>query len=93
MGPNTGVITVVWRFLSVEQIQAPLIAQGQPASDLEVKLGRVGAERSSHQLAFVGPVKRMRQRFLARRLEGLLDEPRPGAPREVSYGTSSGWCA
>lgn len=29
-------------------------------------------------------VGKWRQRFLDRRLEGLLDEPRPGAPRQVS---------
>jgi transposase len=29
-------------------------------------------------------VGKWRQRFLERRLEGLLDEPRPGAPRQVS---------
>jgi transposase-like protein len=28
-------------------------------------------------------VGKWRQRFLERRLEGLLDEPRPGAPRQV----------
>src|SRR5215468_6241744 len=28
--------------------------------------------------------KRWRSRFIRRRLDGLLDEPRPGAPRQVS---------
>jgi transposase len=39
------------------------------AAELEVSKGMVGKWRS---------------RFVAKRLEGLLDEPRPGAPRKVS---------
>ncbi len=32
----------------------------------------------------VGTARRWRNRFLAHRLEGLLDEPRPGRPRTVT---------
>ncbi len=32
----------------------------------------------------VGTARRWRDRFLAQRLEGLLDEPRPGRPRTVT---------
>ncbi|MGD9525976.1 MAG: helix-turn-helix domain-containing protein, partial [Pseudonocardia sp.] len=32
----------------------------------------------------VGTARRWRDRFLDQRLEGLLDEPRPGRPRTVT---------
>ena len=41
---------------------------GQVAETLKVSLGMVG---------------KWRRRFVAQRIEGLLDEPRPGAPRKV----------
>jgi hypothetical protein len=37
-------------------------------------------------------VGKWRQRFLERRLDGLLDEPRPGAPRQVVMRRLSAWC-
>jgi hypothetical protein len=39
----------------------------------------------AHQLGVTHQtVGKWRQRFVERRLDGLLDEPRPGAPRQVS---------
>ena len=38
----------------------------------------------AHQLRITGQtVGKWRRRFLGLRLEGLLDEPRPGAPRQI----------
>src|SRR6202051_5407077 len=48
-------------------------AAGQPNTAVARKLGL------THQT-----VGKWRQRFLERRLDGLLDEPRPGARRQVS---------
>ena len=48
-------------------------AAGQPNTVVAGKLG------ITHQT-----VGKWRQRFLEQRLDGLLDEPRPGAPRQVS---------
>src|ERR1700680_935276 len=48
---------------------------GQPNTAVAQKLGL------THQT-----VGKWRQRFLERRLGGLLDEPRPGAPRPVRDG-------
>jgi len=48
-------------------------AVGQPNTVVAGKLG------ITHQT-----VGKWRQRFLEQRLDGLLDEPRPGAPRQVS---------
>jgi transposase len=50
-------------------------ASGQPNTVVANKLG------ITHQT-----VGKWRQRFLEQRLDGLLDEPRPGAPRRVSDG-------
>src|SRR3984893_14590405 len=47
-------------------------AAGRPSTVVARKLGL------THQT-----VGKWRQRFVARRLDGLLDEPRPGAPRQV----------
>jgi transposase len=47
-------------------------AAGQPNTAVAQKLGL------THQT-----VGKWRQRFVERRLDGLLDEPRPGAPRQV----------
>lgn len=50
-----------------------LCAQGRFNTEVAEELG------VTHQT-----VGRWRRRFVARRLDGLLDEPRPGAPRRVS---------
>src|SRR5579883_1025610 len=47
------------RLLGVKEIRAQLVAQSDPSTKLQVNLGRVGSERSSHELALVGPVKRI----------------------------------
>ena len=57
-------------------------AGGRPNTAVAQRLGL------THQT-----VGKWRQRFWERRLEGLLDEPRPGAPRQVSDAEVSGWCA
>ena len=52
-----------------------VLAGGQGQSNTEVAR-RLGVARST--------VIKWRSRFLARRLEGLVDEPRPGAPRKIT---------
>ena len=52
-----------------------MLACGQGQSNTEVAR-RLGVARST--------VIKWRSRFLARRLEGLVDEPRPGAPRKIT---------
>src|ERR1044072_7155585 len=49
---------------------APGATNKQVGTDLGVSLPTVGKWRS---------------RFVARRLEGLVDEPRPGAPRPITH--------
>jgi transposase len=52
-----------------------VLACAEGASNLEVAQ-RLGVSRPT--------VTKWRARFLARRLEGLADEPRPGAPRKIT---------
>jgi transposase len=52
-----------------------VLACAEGASNIEVAT-RLGVSRPT--------VTKWRSRFLARRLEGLADEPRPGAPRKIT---------
>ncbi len=46
--------------------------------------GKNNSEAASELKVSVGMVGKWRNRFVDKRLDGLLDEPRPGAPRSVS---------
>src|SRR6202162_1019679 len=46
--------------------------------------GKTNTEVAQQMRLAKPTVGKWRSRFLARRLDGLLDEPRPGAPREIS---------
>jgi transposase len=46
--------------------------------------GRSNTEVAQHLGVARSTVIKWRSRFLARRLEGLADEPRPGAPRKLT---------
>lgn len=46
--------------------------------------GRANATIATDRRVTVPTVRKWRDRFSARRLEGLVDEPRPGAPRTVT---------
>jgi transposase len=46
--------------------------------------GKANSEVASELKVSPGMVGKWRRRFVAKRLDGLLDEPRPGAPRKVS---------
>lgn len=46
--------------------------------------GRTSTEVARQMRLSKPTVGKWRSRFVARRLDGLLDEPRPGAPREIS---------
>src|SRR4029434_4960712 len=52
-----------------------VLACAEGASNIEVAT-RLGSSRRT--------VTKWRSRFVARRLEGLADEPRPGAPRKIT---------
>src|SRR5579863_1985455 len=45
--------------------------------------GSLNAEVAAHLRVSKQMVGKWRQRFVERRLDGLLDEPRPGAPRRI----------
>jgi transposase len=46
--------------------------------------GKNNSEVASELKVSKGMVGKWRNRFVAKRLDGLLDEPRPGAPRKIS---------
>lgn len=46
--------------------------------------GRTNTQVAEQVQVRIATVGKWRQRFVERRLEGLMDEPRPGAPRKVS---------
>jgi len=46
--------------------------------------GRTNTQVAEQVQVRIATVGKWRQRFVERRLDGLLDEPRPGAPRKVS---------
>ena len=51
---------------------------------LECAAGKSNALVARHLRIAKQTVGKWRQRFMERRLDGLLDEPRPGAPRQVA---------
>jgi len=51
---------------------------------LACQQGRSNTEIAERLQVTVQTVGKWRKRFVARRLEGLLDEPRPGAPRTIN---------
>src|SRR5262249_10617471 len=56
----------------------------RPASALPAAPGPPTAAIAAAFRVPVPPVRRWRARFADRRLEGLADEPRPGAPRTIT---------